>query len=223
MLEQFPVAPMLLVLLIPLAYSFWKRKERKAVIVVCIACVFTVAFYPLVNILANLVPTVGYFLGKIILFIFIPILAVFFLEKWSLKNIFIDFGVRRKALGKSVSLGIAAAIVTIAITLLVSVTQWDLAFRSIMFFESFTEEFFFRGFLLLYLMKKTTPKIAYSTSVLGFVLIHPQHFNSLFLISTIAQGLLLAWVAGKTKNIIGPWIAHGANRFFPSLLRMIFQ
>jgi membrane protease YdiL (CAAX protease family) len=89
-----------------------------------------------------------------------------------------------------------------------------------MFFEAFTEEFFFRGVLFLYLLSKTNVKIAYLTSVPAFVLMHPQHFTSLFIISTVTQAILLTVITHKTKNIIGPWVAHGLNRILPSAIRL---
>jgi membrane protease YdiL (CAAX protease family) len=91
-----------------------------------------------------------------------------------------------------------------------------------MFIEAFNEEFFFRGILLLYLLKITDIKIAYTTSVLAFILAHPQHFNSLWLVSTSLQAILLVAVSYKTKNIIGPWISHGLNRILPSLIISFF-
>ncbi len=130
-----------------------------------------------------------------------------------------NLGVRKKNMSKSVLYGLVAAVITVVITMVVATTTFDLFFRIIMFFESFTEEFFFRGFLFLYLLTKTNKKVAYATSILGFVLIHPQHFTSLFLLSTIAQALLLTIVADKTGNIVGPWVSHGLNRFLPSLIK----
>jgi membrane protease YdiL (CAAX protease family) len=91
------------------------------------------------------------------------------------------------------------------------------------FFESITEEIYFRGVLLLYLWKKTNLPVAYGTALGSFVLSHPQHFISLFLISTIVQAILTAEIARRSKNIIGSWFVHGCNRFasivlFPFLL-----
>jgi len=87
-----------------------------------------------------------------------------------------------------------------------------------MFFEAFNEEFLFRGVLLLYLWKITDFKVAYVTSVLAFILAHPQHLTSLSLIGVAAQGILLGIVTYKTKNLVGPWISHGLNRVIPQIL-----
>jgi len=77
---------------------------------------------------------------------------------------------------------------------------------------------FFRGVLLIYLWKITNLKVPYSTSILAFMLAHPQHLTSLSLICVAAQGILLGIVTHKTKNILGPWISHGLNRVIPQIL-----
>ena len=137
-----------------------------------------------------------------------------------MKDILSKLGIRKENLAKSLIYGLIAAAITITITVLVIQTMpFDWVYRIIMFFEAFTEEFFFRGLLFLYLLSKTDLKVAYVTSILGFVLMHPQHFSSFFLISTITQGILLTVVVHKTKNITGAWVGHGLNRFFPVLLR----
>ena len=221
-LGAFPIALLLVALILPLAYSLKNRGSLKAVsgIIICSAAV--VALYPLVSFLSELLPPLGYTLGKVILFILFPVVTVVLLERWRLRDCFLCLGIRKTALSRSIVYGIIAAAVTILITILViTTTPFDVMFRTIMFFEAFTEEFYFRGFLFLYLLSKTNIKVAYTTSILGFILIHPQHFTSLFLLSTIAQGVLLTVVAHKTKNILGPWIGHGLNRFFPVLIRNI--
>jgi len=82
------------------------------------------------------------------------------------------------------------------------------------FAESFTEEFFFRGILFLFLMSKTNLKIAYVTSLASFVLMHPQNFANPFIISTIVQGFLTIEICRRSKNLVGAWVIHGTNRFF---------
>ena len=82
------------------------------------------------------------------------------------------------------------------------------------FVESFTEEFFFRGILFLFLMSKTNLKVAYITSLGSFVLMHPQNFTNPFIISTISQGLITLEICRRSKNLTGAWIVHGTNRFF---------
>ncbi len=220
---MFPTAPLMIALLIPILYSLrHKRKNLKTILLITLCSFGVVIFYPIVSYLGNLVPNFGYSVGKVLLFVMLPIITVLYIERWNIKKLFNELGLKRKNLGKSVLFGIIAGIITIMITILVSATTFDMIFRTIMFFEAFTEEFFFRGFLFLYLLKKTDLKTAYLTSIIGFVLIHPQHFTSPFLISTITQGILTTIIAANTRNITGSWIAHGLNRFFPSLIKTFF-
>lgn len=221
-LGSFPVALLIFALLIPIAYSLKNnRKNMKPILMITLASIGTIVFYPMVSFLSGIIPGFGYTIGKIILFVLIPVITILYIEKWRIKDVFRNLGVRKTNLPRSVTYGIIAGVATVIITIFASTTtQFDIVFRTIMFFEAFTEEFFFRGFLFLYLIGKTNVKVAYATSITGFVLIHPQHFASTFLISTIAQGVLLTVVAHKTKNLLGPWISHGMNRFFPSLIRV---
>ena len=82
------------------------------------------------------------------------------------------------------------------------------------FVESITEEFFFRGLLFLFLWRFTSLKVAYVTSVSSFVLMHPNNLADVFILSTIVQGFLTVEVCRRSKNLLGAWIVHGANRFF---------
>lgn len=220
-LGSFPIALLIFALLIPIAYSLKNnRKNLRSILFITIASIGTIVLYPLVSFLSSAIPSFGYTIGKTIIFVILPIITILYIERCKLKDVFRKLGVRRTNLPRSVLFGIAVGIITITITVFVSsITQFDILFRSIMFFESFTEEFFFRGFLFLYLLSKTNFNVAFLTSVLGFILVHPQNFTTLFIISTIAQGVLNTVVAHKTKNIIGPWVSHGMNRFFPPLIR----
>ena len=90
----------------------------------------------------------------------------------------------------------------------------DLLTGTISFFEAFTEEFFFRGILFIFLLNRTNLKIAYFTSLASFVLVHPQHFTTIFIIGTIVQGILTIEICRRSDNLIGAWLLHGINRFF---------
>jgi membrane protease YdiL (CAAX protease family) len=217
MLFGNPIILLIPALLIPLIYSLlWKKSEFKTLAILFLTGILIVFLYPITTYLP-------YALGKLIIFVILPILALFYMERWSLRKILSKTGIHKLNLQRSILYGLAAAAITITITILVSTTtSFDLIYRTIMFFEAFTEEFLFRGVLLLYLAKKTNLRVAYLTSILGFILIHPQHFTSLFIFSTASQAILLVIVANKTQNIIGPWISHGLNRFLPSLVKTVF-
>lgn len=224
-LEQFVISPMLIALIIPVVYAFLRKKnELKNVLIIIGASVGAILLYPLVSLLSGNIPYIGYTIGKFIIFVFIPLLAVYYIERWDFKKIFKNLGIRKENISKSIIYGILVALLTISGFIIgvflnfITIQAFDFVFSSIMFVEAFTEEFFFRGFLFLYLMRKTNLKVAFITSVLAFLLAHPQHFVAYMLIPTILQGTLLTIVTYKTKNIIGPWISHGMNRFFAVLI-----
>ncbi|MCK5023532.1 MAG: CPBP family intramembrane metalloprotease [Candidatus Aenigmarchaeota archaeon] len=220
-----PILPFLLVLILPLVYVLLRKKDQlKPIIAIIVCSIVTVILYPLTTVLSQSSPLFGYTIGKFIIFVFLPILTIFYLERSSLnslKDILAKIGVHKTNMKKSVAYGLIAACVTIAITtVIIQTSQFDALHQTIMFFESFTEEFFFRGFLFLYLLSKIKSfKIAFTTSILAFIFAHPQHFISPFLISTAAQAILMTIVTHKTKNITGPWIGHGLNRVVPALIR----
>jgi membrane protease YdiL (CAAX protease family) len=220
----FPIALMLLVLVIPILYCIkWKKTNLRKVILISVCCIFIVILYPITTYLGNIIePTLGYFLGKLILFTFLPFVTILYLERWKIKTTFIELGVKKEKLMMSILLGLGVLIITVILSLILikwGPTESPSAYwNTIMFLDAFNEEFLFRGVLLLYLWKITDLKIAYATSVLAFILVHPQNFTSLFLISTVAQGILLGIVTYKTKNFVGPWISHGLNRVIPQII-----
>ena len=221
-LGRYPIALLIVALLIPLMYCLkWKKKEVKNIALLNVCGLMMVFFYPLTHSLSTKGGVVGYTIGKTIIFVLLPMLLVFYTEKWKIKDILFHAGIRKENMRKSIIYGLMAAGITIIITVLVSsASEPDIFWRVVMFFEAFTEEFFFRGILLLYLARKTNTRVAFLTSVVGFILIHPQHFGSKFVISTVAQAILLAIVVNKTENIMGAWLAHGLNRNIPSLIRI---
>ncbi len=222
----FPIAPMLLALLLPTIYCLkWKKDSLKKVVLIFICCILIVVLYPITTMLNNYIgPNLGYFLGKLILFTILPLITLSYLEKWKIRDALVKLGIQKRNLRKSVILGVVVLVITVIIALICCWgTKGDnsVLWNAIMFFDAFNEEFLFRGVLLLYLWKITDIRVAYATSILAFILAHPQHFSSLFLISTIVQGTLLAIITHRTKNIIGPWISHGFNRVIPQLLRAL--
>lgn len=86
----------------------------------------------------------------------------------------------------------------------------------ISFFNSFLEEFFFRGFLFLTLIKTTSRTVAYVVSALAFAVYHigimADWFNIaiflLTLVSLFAGGLLFNYLNEKNKNFYNSWLVH---------------
>lgn len=219
-LGLFPIALMIFAFLIPLIYTVkWKKKEFKDIVLLTGCGVIIILFYPVTFYFSNVTGVFGYTIAKGILFVFLPVVTIFHIEKWSIRNILCNTGVRRENLQKSVLYGLVVTPILLLVTVSVSSGYTDdIIWHVVMFFEAFTEDFFFRGILFLYLIQKTSLKVAYSTSLTGFILVHSQHLSSVFIISTITQAVLLTLIVYKTKNIIGAWVAHGLNRNIPSLI-----
>jgi len=215
---------MLLAFIIPMVYCIrWKKTNLRKVILIFICCIVIVILYPITTYLGNFIePTLGYFLGKLILFTLLPFVTILYLERWKIKTTLMELGVKKEKLTVSILLGLGVLLITVVIALLIyglgQAESPSAYWNTIMFFDAFNEEFLFRGILLLYLWKITDLKIAYVTSVLVFILAHPQNFTSLYLISTAVQGILLGIVTYKTRNLVGPWISHGLNRIIPQII-----
>ncbi len=221
----YPTTALILVLLIPVFYCWrWKKESQEKVVVVWFYGLVATIFYGFVIYLADILSHVGYFLGKIILFTIVPLFIYVFLEKGGITTALVELGVKKEKILPSVVWGIGVVIITLFIGLVVAWEQegiTSLYWNIIMFFDAFNEEFLYRGFFFLYLWKITDVRVAYLTSNLAFILTHPQHFYSLFMISTVTQGILLTVVTHKTKNIVGPWVSHGLNRTIIQLIRSL--
>lgn len=218
---MFFLWPMLIPIAIPILYC-WKysRENLEKLWPILLSMLLIVLFYvPLSNVLR--VPYIGYIVLKFIIFVFMPLAILYWADKKrNLEHTLADFGVRKKGTEESVRLSlfcIPAMLITIAIVSFLLGRSYDPSepIRSfISFFESFTEEFFFRGILFLYLWKLTDIRIAYITSIASFVLMHPQYFWGLGMVTGIVQGILTTIIVHKSKNLAGAWVLHGVSRVF---------
>ena len=215
---------MLIPMIIPIIYGIkYKRESFLEISIVTLFMIFIViAYWPLtleLNSSANIVV-------KFLLFVLVPLFFLYLTfkirNKQRKKNLVFhldQFGISGIGIEKSLKLGF------IFIPLMLLVTYFakymigvsfnpNFPLGVVSFADSFTEEFFFRGILFLFLMRKTNLKIAYITSLASFVLMHPQNFTNPFIISTIVQGFLTIEICRRSKNLVGAWIVHGTNRFF---------
>lgn len=209
--------PMLLPMLIPLVYSFMYKKESlKEIAVVTLSMILIVVFYwPLtVSII-----TPANIAVKFLLFVFLPLILLVVLDRGKQHLSFKQFGIQKKGIQKSVLFCLVFLPIMLLTTLVirtysVGMSSVDFVLGSVSFIESFTEEFFFRGIFFLFLLSRTNLKIAYVVSLTSFVLMHPQNFMNLFIVSTIVQGVLTIEICRRSENLTGAWMLHGANRFF---------
>ncbi len=217
---NFFLLPMLVPMLLPLFYCVkYKRKSLAEIVAIILTMTFIVIPY---RPLSNLIITSQNILVKLILFIILPIIILLIFK--GDKSIFNpgQYGIRKDGLKKSLGICTLFLPIMLGVTFVIKYfngTPYDAdVFQgTISFFEAFSEEFFFRGILFIFLLSRTNLKIAYITSLASFILMHPQHlenYTNLFFITTIVQGVLTIEIARRSENITGAWLLHGVNRFF---------
>jgi membrane protease YdiL (CAAX protease family) len=193
--------------------------------IITLLFIIIIILYPIHTYLGYIFDSnLAFLITKTILFSILPIFFIIYIEKWKFKTILNKLGIKRKKIRKSILLSLIVLIFTLFLGLIIlwGNKGYDSIFWNIiMFFDAFNEELLFRGVIILYVGRITNIKVGFSTSLVAFILAHPQYINQLFLISTIIQGFLLGYVTYKTKNIIGPWISHGLNRTIIQLIRII--
>jgi membrane protease YdiL (CAAX protease family) len=213
---DFFLWPMILPMILPLFYSLkYKRNALSEILAILfIMTIIIIVYWPL----SLGIPSAGNIVVKFLLFVLFPLVLLFAIQRE--KTSFLKhFGIQRKGIKKSLQWGLLLLPIMLLVTFAISYfsitsTQGDLFTGGILFIEAFTEEFFFRGVLFLALVSRTNVKIAYLTSLASFVLMHPQHFTSFFIIGTIVQGVLTLEITRRSENLFGAWILHGTNRFF---------
>ena len=221
---DFILWPMLIPMFLPLIYALMYKLDSliEIGVITLSMLLIVISYWPLTlrfNSTSNIVT-------KFLLFILLPLFLLYiaFNVQNKLKNekrviSFERFGIRRDGLKNSLLLGLLLIPLMLLFTyaakyMIGGFYEANFSVGIVSFVESFTEEFFFRGVLFLFLISRTDLKIAYTTSLASFVLMHPQNFSNLFIISTILQGFLTLEICRRSKNIVGAWILHGTNRFF---------
>lgn len=171
---------------------------------------------------------------KVILFLLVPI-TYYFLFKEEIKDIKKIFIPRSEDFLKSLILGIIMYIIIISgYFLLRNVIDFSLITKNltsdvgvtsnnylyvttyIALFNSFLEEFFFRGFAFITLKKQTNKIFAYIFSSLTFSIYHAGMttgwFNPiiyiLMLIGLFIGGCILNYLNEKCNNIYPSWLVH---------------
>lgn len=211
--------PMLVPMIIPLIYCFRYKKESLAEIgTIATSMILIVVIYsPLLA--SNFLSNQTYIAVKFLLFIILPLMCLFILKRNKSFLKLEQFGIKLEGIKKSLWLCLLFLPIMLVVTIVIQYVNGitvdaDALTGIVSFFESFTEEFFFRGILFIFLLNRTNLKIAYVTSLASFVLVHPQHFITIFLVATIVQGILTIEICRRSNNLTGAWLLHGINRFF---------
>lgn len=224
---DFFLWPMLVPLFIPLFYAIKYKKNAviDVTMIIFITILIVLLYWPMtIGLLSS-----SNIIVKFLLFVIFPLIVLYAYWRSNNKN---DFpferiGITNKDIEKSLKLGFLFIPLMLLVTFIAKymiggTSDPYFSLGVISFVESFTEEFFFRGILFLYLASKTNLKIAYITSLLSFILMHPQNITNPFIISTIVQGILTLEICRRSRNLIGAWALHGTNRFFSIVLLPLF-
>ena len=220
--------PMLIPLILPLFYcAKFKRESLVEIGQIIIVMVLIVVFYwPLIT--SNFFSAYTYIVIKTLLFVVLPIVTFVLIQRSTTGLHLSLYGVKKQGVRKSLVWFVLLLPVMFAITFVIHFinngsSNVELAAGLISVFEAFTEEFFFRGILFVFLLQKTSLKIAYVTSLSSFTLMRPQNLTTLFIISTLLQGILTLEITRRSQNIMGAWLLHGSNRFFQLVLLPLFM
>jgi membrane protease YdiL (CAAX protease family) len=224
---DFFLWPMLVPMILPLVYCAKYKKESLVEIgtIIGVIVLIVVLYWPLLS--SNFLSTSTYTAVKVLLFVLLPFFALLIVKRDTVPHYLNTYGIKKNGLKKSCLFFVLFLPIMLLVTGLIQYTNgvvWnaDMFGGTISFFEAFTEEFFFRGILFLFLIQRTNLKIAYITSLASFTLMHPQNISSIFIVATIIQGVLTIEIARKSQNIIGAWLLHGSNRFFQIALLPLF-
>lgn len=217
--EQLFLWPFLLPITGLWFYSMRYKPEVSRVIgFIVLSSVLIVLFYmPLLQ--TDVFGQYTYIFVKYLLFIILPLLLVSFGGRILISEFLKKCGVRREAVLISVRWGVVLLPVMLGVSfilflLLGLASDCNWLNGCISFFESFSEEFYFRGVLFLLLLPLFRFEVVYVVSVSSFILVHPQNFSSVFLIGTMVQGVLTVEIVRRSENLLGAWILHGLNRVF---------
>lgn len=206
-------------MILPVVYSVkYKRESLGAIVtVLLVMAVIVISYWPLLT--SNFLNSYTYVAVKILLFVLLPLLAFLLIQR-NVSSLHVShYGVKKEGVVESIRwcvLFLPLMFVVTGIVHTVSGVTWtaDVSAGLLSFFEAFTEEFFFRGILFIFLLRQTNITTAYVTSLASFTLMHPQNLTTLFIIGTVLQGVLTLEIARRSHNVLGAWVLHGSTRLF---------
>lgn len=215
--------PMVLPLILPLFYCARYKKESFIEIGVISLVMVLIVFLYWPFITSTIFSVYTYIVIKCLLFVVLPIVTFVLIQRNTIPLHLSRYGVKIQGVRTSLVWFILFLPMMLATTFIIHYINngsWnvELVAGLLSFFEAFTEEFFFRGILFVFLLQKTNVKIAYVTSLTSFTLMHPQNLTTLFIIGTLLQGILTLEITRRSQNILGAWLLHGSNRFFQLVL-----
>lgn len=179
----------------------------------------------------------------VLIFLVVPIIWYLLVNRYSIKEMLSYLKLRSERIDEAFLWGILAAITMLVIVFIigfalysfgydqedlsnVDVLAGNLSIASMAFIiivQSFSEEVFFRGFLLDKIDSVAGEKMAIFVTALLFGLAHMSYGKIYPVIMPVIMGFLLGFVVFKTKNLYSAIIAHMAFNFASFALYLFAQ
>jgi len=177
------------------------------------------------------------------IFLAVPIIWYLLVNKYSIKEILNSLKLRSERIDEAFLWGILAAISMLVIVFIIGyiLYSWgidqedlsniedlagNLSIVSMVFIivvQSFSEEVFFRGFLLGKIDSVAGEKMAIFVTAILFGLAHMSYGDIYPTIMPMIMGVLLGFVVFKTKNLYAAIVAHMAFNFASFILYLFAQ
>ncbi|SHN10828.1 CPBP family intramembrane glutamic endopeptidase [Gracilibacillus kekensis] len=185
---------------------------------------------------------------KLIIFLLLPFIYIRYFTKLSFKDLF-SLKVKNLKVSSILAVGVFIIIlsayfsvggffdlsnITVMLEENIGVSKSNFLFVAIYIalVNSLLEEFFFRGFAFLALLKLSTRRLAYLFSAGMFSIYHIAMMTDWFsiwlflliLVSLFVAGLLFNWLDEKTDSILPSWLVHVSANISINLIGiMLFE
>ena len=179
----------------------------------------------------------------VLIFFVTPILWYLLVNKYSIKEMLNRLKLKSERIDEAFLWGILAAIAMLIIVLAIGFILYSLGYDQedlsnvdvlagnlsiasmafIIIIQSFSEEVFFRGFLLEKIDSVAGEKMAIFITALLFGLAHMSYGKIYPVIMPVIMGFLLGFVVFKTKNLYSAIVAHMTFNFMSFVLYLFAQ
>jgi hypothetical protein len=179
----------------------------------------------------------------VLIFFAVPVIWYLLVNKYSIKEMLSSLKLRSERIDEAFLWGILAAIAMLIIVFAIGFILYSFGYDSedlsnvdvlagnlsiasmafIIIIQSFSEEVFFRGFLLDKIDSVAGEKMAIFVTALLFGLAHMSYGKIYPVIMPVVMGFLLGFVVCRTKNLYSAIVAHMAFNFASFVLYLFAQ
>ena len=179
----------------------------------------------------------------VLIFFVTPVIWYLLVNKYSIKEMLNRLKFRSERIDEAFLWGILAAIAMLVIVIAIGFILYSLGYDQedlsnvdvlagnlsiasmafIIIIQSFSEEVFFRGFLLEKIDSVAGEKMAIFITALLFGLAHMSYGKIYPVIMPVIMGFLLGFVVFKTKNLYSAIVAHMTFNFMSFVLYLFAQ